>query len=95
MNLVWSTMIPLGFAIIVFLVYNLTCWSCCVQLFKYLLQHSAKNLCMQKQKEWWMSRMLGVDTREVMCDILLRGVVKVCAIFQSLHPKWVKGKRKH
>lgn len=35
-----------------------------------------------KKDSGWMSRLLGVDSGEVICHIFIRLEVKVCAVFQ-------------
>lgn len=43
-----------------------------------------------------MNRVLGVDSGEVMCDILIREEVKVYVVFQFwMYPKCVTGKQTH
>lgn len=96
MNLVPLILACGGFAITTFLVYRLMWQRCWVWEFKHLLWHPAVSLCMQQYQERseWVSRGLGMGLGEVTV-ILLREAVMIGTAFQSVCPKWARGKQRH
>lgn len=92
MNLVPPILACGGFAITT-LETQQRCW---VREFKHLLWHPAVSLCMQQYQERieWVSRGLGMGLGEVTV-ILLREAVMIGTAFQSVCPKWARGKQRH
>lgn len=92
MNLGWSTMVSMGFAIVVITAYWWRCWKCrfsCLNLCDSILLRIFAHRSTSRGNEC-MSKKLDVDSGEAIRGILLRKVVKVHVVFW-----WVRDKKRH